>query len=685
MTVYRLADSKASIRLAKKLAEGGEGVVHRVDGNPNLLVKLYRTTLDAEQVSKLHAMINIRDERISKVAAWPHQLILNDTGVVCGFTMPVVEARDIHELYTPKSRRATFPEADFRFIVRVALNVARSFGALHQRGIVVGDVNEKNLLVSSDATVMMIDCDSMQIRTPNGVATCDVGVPSFTPPELQNQGLRGRVRTANHDNFGLAVLIFQLLFAGRHPFAGRYTGGGDIPLERAIQEFRYAYGPDHRALRMESPPGAVPVEVMGSAISVLFSKAFGQTGAAGQRPSADEWIVALTRLESSLIVCVKADWHHYPRENRDCPWCRAEQQTGVQWFGRRNRVAQAANTLSGLSGSYSLHHSNALDALQIPAIDIETLWNSVIAIPDPGPEPSLPSERPLAKRYLVAQIPEQNRRSSIKRTVRNSLIAAGLSGIGVIYLLLWADSSNGGWGALLIAVGAVMFLGSLSGHHDRMAKYHASLKREKQEQLRAAQLSWNTALDEWRREASRDHFERALSEAEKLHEMLKAFPERQRRLVNELEQRRYDRQLQDYLDRFQINQANISSINRNIATTLRSYGIETAADVRKLKAMHVPGIGPVRGDNLLLWVGSLVPGFQVDSSTAYDPRDVAEVRKKLIEEQQALIVRFLALRETVRLSQQQILANRARLMPVLERTWDRYKKVESELEALNRK
>lgn len=54
----------------------------------------------------------------------------------------------------------------------------------------------------------------------SGVFHCDVGVPLWTPPELQGRDFRGLTRTKNHDRFGLAVLMFQLLFMGRHPFAG---------------------------------------------------------------------------------------------------------------------------------------------------------------------------------------------------------------------------------------------------------------------------------------------------------------------------------------------------------------------------------------------------------------------------------------------------------------------------------
>ena len=116
-----------------------------------------------------------------------------------------------------------FPEVDFRFLIHTATNIARAFAIVHEHGHVVGDVSrsEHDLLVGPDGTVMLIDCNLFQISAAE-LFTCDVGVPLFTPPELQSENFRGLRRTANHDRFGVAVLLFHLLFMGRHPFAGRY-------------------------------------------------------------------------------------------------------------------------------------------------------------------------------------------------------------------------------------------------------------------------------------------------------------------------------------------------------------------------------------------------------------------------------------------------------------------------------
>ena len=56
--------------------------------------------------------------------------------------------------------------------------------AVHGTGVVVGDVNDSNVLVGGDAVVRLIDVDSFQVRDSARVFTCDVGMPIYQPPEL---------------------------------------------------------------------------------------------------------------------------------------------------------------------------------------------------------------------------------------------------------------------------------------------------------------------------------------------------------------------------------------------------------------------------------------------------------------------------------------------------------------------
>ncbi|TMK43093.1 MAG: hypothetical protein E6G66_15840 [Actinobacteria bacterium] len=347
-----LLQSGETLRLGQQLGRGGEGTVFAVHGRPGQVAKVYTTPPGPTKVRKLKAMTLAANPELLGIAAWPSDLLVDHTGDVLGFVMPRVSAKqDIHELYSPKSRAEAFPDADFRFVVGVAANVARAFGTLHREGHVVGDVNHGNVLVGPDGTVMLIDCDSIQVREGPEVFCCDVGVPLFTAPELQGYGFRGLLRTENHDRFGLAVLLFHLLYLGRHPYAGRYAGAEDMPIERAIGEFRFAYGPDRWANGMERPPGAIALETMGPEVGRLFEGAFGRLGSGEGRPDAQSWVRVLSGLLAGLRRCPAVESHHYPPGVDACPWCETEAQTGAHLFGRRPRwSAQVPRRLFPPSG-----------------------------------------------------------------------------------------------------------------------------------------------------------------------------------------------------------------------------------------------------------------------------------------------------------------------------------------------
>ena len=66
------------------------------------------------------------------------------------------------------------------------------------------------------------------------------------------------------------LLCFHLLFMGRHPFAGRYRGKGDMPIERAIRECRFAFGRHAITRQMEPPPHTLPFAALPSVVADLF-------------------------------------------------------------------------------------------------------------------------------------------------------------------------------------------------------------------------------------------------------------------------------------------------------------------------------------------------------------------------------------------------------------------------------
>jgi len=320
------------IRLGQRVGAGGEGGVYGVQNRDELVAKVYYEMPPAEKAKKLVALTRLGSERLRGLSAWPIDVLRDRRkGRIAGYVMNrLTQAEEVHTLHSPKSRLQKFPGASWAFLIHVAANFARAVAVIHEHGLVIGDVNPKNALVTRQGTIFMLDCDSFQVSIKGKKFRCEFGMPEYTPPELQGTSFRKVDRRPEHDCFGLAVVIFQLLFLGRHPFSGRFLGEGEMPLERAIRELRFAYALDAESRQMISPPGALEPAAVSTSVADLFGRAFTATSA--DRPKASDWIAPLDLLAKSLRKCCLHDMHYYYAQLSACPWCEIEAAARVTLF-----------------------------------------------------------------------------------------------------------------------------------------------------------------------------------------------------------------------------------------------------------------------------------------------------------------------------------------------------------------
>jgi DNA-binding helix-hairpin-helix protein with protein kinase domain len=155
-------------------------VVYEVYIRPGL--KKYIEPLTEDKIAKLKHMIAMRNAGIEAYAAWPVDLVLDDKNGVCGFVMRKLSGYvPLHMIFSPMDRKKMFPDKGYNFLVHIARNLATAFYKLHEAGLVVGDVNEGNILINASGLVVFIDCDSFQVAGNDTWYYCEVGVPRYTP------------------------------------------------------------------------------------------------------------------------------------------------------------------------------------------------------------------------------------------------------------------------------------------------------------------------------------------------------------------------------------------------------------------------------------------------------------------------------------------------------------------------
>ncbi len=287
----------------QKLGEGGEGVVHLVDGDPGSVVKIWhpgRTPQDA--AAKISHLVSNPVEPglgVTWHITWPQHEV-RESGIIVGYTMPTLNRSEswepIVEYYNRRAAQST-GTAQYRTIqiddrVRMARNLALGFHAVHDAGYVIGDVNEKNVEVNRQNDIAMVDCDSYGFTDAATGRTFsnEMGRPEFQAPEAQGNYAN---RTQNHDRFGLAVVIFHLL-TGYHPYTVTDQPNYPQPGDR-ISAWLF---PAANSSVTAPQPYVDAWDTLTDKQKELFLRCFDRAHKDDPRPTPEEWVEALLEIPS---------------------------------------------------------------------------------------------------------------------------------------------------------------------------------------------------------------------------------------------------------------------------------------------------------------------------------------------------------------------------------------------------
>ncbi|MEH2241530.1 protein kinase domain-containing protein [Nostoc sp.] len=338
MTVLTCASTGQSITLLGELiADSGEGQVWRTNRN-GYLAKIYHSPTP-EHVQKLAVMIAHRPKEpnsdLNHISfAWPKSVLKDAQANCVGFLMPEIkEGKELIDVYNLKRRKTLKLDVDWRFLHTTALNIASIIEEIHISGYVVGDIKPQNILVNDRALPSIIDTDSFQVRNPknNKVYRCLVGSEGFTPPELIDQDFSSIEQTEVHDRFRLAVIIYQLLFGGQTPFAGKWIGAGETPeTNELIRQGLWLYAPNRLIQPVER---TIPLEIIHPEVQRCFLRCFNDGYKnSNLRPTAGDWVKALRLAVNELTICGKVDSHYYSQTYGKCYWCDRSTKLGIDIF-----------------------------------------------------------------------------------------------------------------------------------------------------------------------------------------------------------------------------------------------------------------------------------------------------------------------------------------------------------------
>jgi DNA-binding helix-hairpin-helix protein with protein kinase domain len=594
------------IKLGQRIGKGGEGEVYAASGSSQLAIKIYTTPNKREKEAKVLAMIQAGLTKNCPFVAFPIEVVRSRDGSFLGFSMRKVEGhKPIHNLYAPGSRKQHFPGADYRFLVQVATNIARAFASVHQTGCVVGDINHSSILVAQDATVALIDADSFQLTASTQKFLCTVAVPEYTPPELLGADLSVISRTANHDAFGMAVMMFQLLFMGRHPYVGIVRNGEAPPLHENIRNHRFVYA-EHRNVGMDQPAGTPVLSEFTPEVAEAFERAFSNKTSV-VRPSASEWIRLLEQLKNALVKCDKNKLHYSPKNALECLWCAMERQFGTPMFVpfiKNFTAAYAAFSLNASKFNLVEFWRN-VEALTV--VDLQAIRPKLKAVQPQGSEAAIVALNPKPKIPWIGMA-----------IVIGMLILAVTSKASAIWMIF-------------AAIGAYYCYQSYT-------KTPAVDARPFVDAFKKTDAAWGLAVKRWYARCDAGYVA-GINELRQLRQQYQQLEKEQDQQIKQYRDSRENTQLGAFLSQYDIQKAALKGISPGLAAALRSFGFDTAADLylNHRRLTEVPGIGEVKAQRLIDWQKALVKRFTYNSQdNDLDKQRIAAIHVQIQSKAQLL-------------------------------------------------
>ena len=276
-----------SVRLVKKISEGGEGKIFTTTSGD--ICKVYhREKISDYKLKKLTLMIN-NSVNISEVC-WPLEIARNNKNEFIGYIMPKAEGIPMQKsMFIKPLLNQNFSYWRREHLVTLAINILEKMKSLHDRNVLIGDINPFNILIKSETQVYFVDTDSYQIED----FPCPVGMANFTAPEIQGKDYGSFLRTLEHEYFAIATLLFMVLLPGKPPFS--HQGGGD-PISN-IKKGVFSY-PFEEKSNKKVPEGSW--RFIWSHLPYKTKKAFYNCFASGKRPTLQEWLKLMNHYKTTL-------------------------------------------------------------------------------------------------------------------------------------------------------------------------------------------------------------------------------------------------------------------------------------------------------------------------------------------------------------------------------------------------
>jgi len=246
-------------------------------------------------------------------------------------------------------------------------------------------------------------------------------------------------------------------------------------------------------------------------------------------------------------------------------------------------------------------------------VNLNSLWNQIEALTSPGPVPDISvSPEPMPSHDAI----------DIGRSARRGKIAGfGVSAIFAFLAFAGGFSAPAPFFLFVAAIASFFLIRNFVDRSNGVRGYSTAFQ--------TVSSNWSSTEQEWQMRTRPAAFDEKKGELRGVKDQLSQLPILLNQRMQQLKNDQQRIQLEKYLDRFEIEDANIEGIGKGRKQTLASYGIETAADIDYSKLHIVPGFGPKLTNALISWRDGLASRFRFDPARGPDPSDVAKINNDI--------------------------------------------------------
>lgn len=275
---------RESIKLLKEVAAGGEGIIYTT--NTPYVAKIYKKENNTKRKYEKIKLMLTKPIECTGICS-PIEILYNANNEFVGYLMPKASGKELQKsIFIKPLFMKNFPGWKKRDTVELCITILEKIKYLHDRNIIMGDINPANILVVSPREVYFVDTDSYQIED----FPCPVGTNNYTAPEIQRKRFADFLRTRGNENFAVATLLFMIMLPGKPPYSQQ---GGEDPIANIINmDFSYPFG---ESSNKKTPDG--PWRYIWSHLTYDVKKAFfntfrkdGENSTEDTRLSVDEWL-----------------------------------------------------------------------------------------------------------------------------------------------------------------------------------------------------------------------------------------------------------------------------------------------------------------------------------------------------------------------------------------------------------